>query len=245
MGGKTVDTIKIDFKNIVAHRGLSGLERENTASAFVAAGNRKNVGIETDVHVTADGKYILIHNDDTQMVTGKFHIVEQTDYDTLRSLRVLDTDGTTDRADLMLPNVVEYIRICKRYDKLCVLELKNSFTEKQVCEIVSIFEAEHYLDHTIFISFDYDNLVYLRKAYPDQPAQYLRCEYDDGLIGKLQAIHVDLDIHFNALTAERVQRLHAAGIAVNVWTVDEKTVAERLATWGVDYITSNILESAE
>ena len=61
-----MDTIKINFKNIVAHRGQSGLERENTASAFVAAGNRRNVGIETDVHVTADGKYIIIHNDDTE-----------------------------------------------------------------------------------------------------------------------------------------------------------------------------------
>ena len=40
---------------MVAHRGTSGLELENTNSAFVAAGNRSYFGIETDVHRTADG----------------------------------------------------------------------------------------------------------------------------------------------------------------------------------------------
>ena len=34
--------------------------------------------------------------------------------------------GTRDRADLMLPTVNDYIRICKRYDKHCVFELKNA-----------------------------------------------------------------------------------------------------------------------
>ena len=37
-----MDTIKIDKNNVklIAHRGVSGIERENTAAAFVAAGNR-------------------------------------------------------------------------------------------------------------------------------------------------------------------------------------------------------------
>ena len=137
-----MDTIKINFKNIVAHRGQSGLERENTASAFVAAGNRRNVGIETDVHVTADGKYIIIHNDDTEQVTGVKMSVEGSSFDELRALRVIDMDGTRDRADLMLPTVNDYIRICKRYDKHCVFELKNAFTKQQIAEICRIFEDE-------------------------------------------------------------------------------------------------------
>lgn len=40
-----MNTISIDSKNvqIIAHRGVSGLEMENTAAAFVAAGNRSYV----------------------------------------------------------------------------------------------------------------------------------------------------------------------------------------------------------
>ena len=42
-----MDTIHIDSRGVkmVAHRGVSGLEKENTASAFVAAGNRSYFGI--------------------------------------------------------------------------------------------------------------------------------------------------------------------------------------------------------
>lgn len=52
-----MDTIRFQHTRaqVVAHRGLSGLETENTCAAFVAAGNRSYFGIETDVHRTADG----------------------------------------------------------------------------------------------------------------------------------------------------------------------------------------------
>ena len=59
-----MNTIKFNKKQVqmIAHRGLSGLEKENTCAAFVAAGNRESYfGIETDVHRTADGQLSLIH----------------------------------------------------------------------------------------------------------------------------------------------------------------------------------------
>lgn len=42
-----MNTIKINSKatKVIAHRGMSGIERENTAAAFVAAGNRGYFGI--------------------------------------------------------------------------------------------------------------------------------------------------------------------------------------------------------
>lgn len=64
-----MNTIKIksDSVKIIAHRGLSGLERENTYPAFVAAGNRSYFGIETDIHKTKDGKFIIIHDHNHRM----------------------------------------------------------------------------------------------------------------------------------------------------------------------------------
>ena len=67
-----MNTIKINGNvKMVAHRGLSGIERENTNPAFVAAGNRSYWGIETDVHKTSDGQFIIIHDETTERVTGK------------------------------------------------------------------------------------------------------------------------------------------------------------------------------
>ena len=52
-----MNTIKIkkSLTQLVAHRGLSGIETENTNAAFVAAGNRSYYGIETDIQRTKDG----------------------------------------------------------------------------------------------------------------------------------------------------------------------------------------------
>ena len=60
-----MDTIKVNKGNVkmVAHRGVSGLELENTNAAFVVAGNRTYYGIETDVHVTKDEQIAVFHDD--------------------------------------------------------------------------------------------------------------------------------------------------------------------------------------
>ena len=74
-----MDTIKFNKANtkVVAHRGLSGLEPENTVAAFVAAGNRSYYGAECDVHVTKDGKFVVIHDETTKRVASKNVDVEK------------------------------------------------------------------------------------------------------------------------------------------------------------------------
>ena len=51
-----------------------------------------------------------------------------------------------------------------------------------------------------------------------------------------------IDALSRKLTKENIEALHSANIKVNCWTVDSKEDAEKLAMWGVDFITSNILE---
>jgi glycerophosphoryl diester phosphodiesterase len=62
------------------------------------------------------------------------------------------------------------------------------------------------------------------------------------MIARLKADGMDIDIQHGALTEERIDAMHQAGLKVNCWTVDDPVRAEQLAAWGVDYITSNILE---
>ena len=227
---------------MIAHRGASGLEKENTCSAFVAAGNRSYFGVETDVHLTADGKFIIIHDDDTLRVSGELYTVEQTAFETLRRIRLLDTDGRRGRADLLLPELSEYTGICKKYEKVSVLELKNHMPPEAVRQIAETIREDGWLDHTIFISFDLPNLLTLREALPEQPAQYLVSKIEDTLLDTLKANRLDLDIRYNALTPDFVTACHNAQIKVNVWTVDTLEDCRRMTDWGVDYITSNIVE---
>ena len=238
------NTIKFDNKStrVVAHRGLSGLERENTAAAFVAAGNRSYFGIETDIHRTSDGKFAAIHDSTLNRVAGRPVTVESTPLDLVQEVVLYDMDGTWDRHDLCVPTLENYISICKKYGKHCVLELKNDFSDEEIAAIISIIEKQEYLSEVTFIAFGFENLVRVRAQRPDQSCQFLTGSCSDETIEMLKEHKIDLDVYHEALTEERVKTIHDAGIVINCYTVDNPDRAAELAAWGVDQITSNILE---
>lgn len=239
-----MDTIKIEKKNVrmIAHRGLSGIERENTNSAFVAAANRSYYGIETDIHRTADGRFVICHDDNLKRISGEEVFVEASTLADLQSVVLFDKDGTKNREDLRVSVLENYISICKRYDKHSVLELKSDFSDEEIAEIVNIIKGFDYLKNTTFISFSYSNLTKIRKISPNQSVQYLFSEFSEEKLSKLLTDRIDVDVNHNALTKEMVDFLHGKGIKVNCWTVDDKEKAEKLVEWGVDFITTNNLE---
>ena len=239
-----MNTIKFEKKStlVVAHRGLSGIETENTNAAFVAAGNRSYYGIETDIHRTADGEFVVNHDNTLERVGGEKINVEETDLDTIRSFVLFDKDGSKNRVDLRPGTLENYISICKKYEKHCVLELKSEFTDEETASIINKIKAQDYLDHVTFISFIYEDLVKIRKLLPSQPVQYLFSEFTDEVKERLARDKFDVDVYYKSLTKDIVKALHDFGLTVNCWTVDDKDAAEALASWGVDYITTNILE---
>lgn len=239
-----MNTIKFNKKQVqvVAHRGLSGIERENTNAAFVAAGNRSYFGIETDIWRTADGRFVTLHDGHLSRVAGEQISAETVTEKTLRSVVLYDMDGSRDREDLRVPTLDNYISICKKYEKTCILELKSNFTPEETERFIEEIRGRDYLDHTIFISFQYDNLLRVRAVLPSQRVQFLTNDASDDMIARLANDRFDIDVQHAALTRERVDALHAAGLKINCWTVDDPARAEQLAEWGVDYITSNILE---
>lgn len=240
-----MNTIKLNSGNtkMIAHRGLSGLEKENTCAAFIAAGNReKYFGIETDVHRTKDGRFVVFHDDNTARVGIDSLVVEESTFETLRKLRLTDLDGERGRADLVIPTLEEYIGICKKYEKTCVLEFKNELRASDIYKMVAMIEKAGYLEHMLFISFKLKNLVALRRRYPDLPAQYLLDSWGSDSLELLKKYNLGLDIRYTALTKEIVQQVHSIGQEVNCWTVNTLEEGQAMLDLGVDYITTNILE---
>lgn len=251
-----MNTIKVDKKNtlMVAHRGLSGLEPENSIPAFVAAGNRSYYGIETDVHVTADGKFVVFHDEQTKRVAGDDINIEQCSYDLVRKI-VLDNiclmEKKTDvkigdlkgRDDLLIPRLEDYINICKKYEKMAVLEVKNPMTPEDIAKLVEEIKGLDYLENVIFISFHLENLIELRRLLPNQSLQYITSKrFSEEMHKALIEYRLGWDAYHPTITKEIMDELHAEGIVVNSWTVDDVEVAEKLIDWGIDYLTSDILE---
>ncbi len=240
------NTIKLENKGhtlVIAHRGMCGLEPENTHPAFVAGGNRSFYGIEADVHKTADGKYVIMHDANTLRMSGDDIEIGKATYETLRSLRLKQKDGKRGRTDLRIPSMEEYLEICKYYGKKAILELKDDFTAEDVDEICCAVEALEYMEHTVFISFKLNNLLLLKERNPEQPAQYLvEKPIDDELIREMAERKMGIDARQDLYTAEIMEKCRNMGVATNAWTVNNPDMAKKLIDWGIDFITTNILE---
>ena len=254
-----MDTIKFNRKNVqvVAHRGLCGIEPENTVSAFIAAGNRSYFGIECDVHVTKDGKFVVIHDSATGRVSATDINVEESTFEEVRKV-LLDNISRTervelgddvhfsDRSDLVIPEMHEYIKVCKKYGKKCVLEIKNKMEPHYIEKMIEEIRKLDYLENVIFIGANIENLIEVRRILPEQKIQCLVAihynPYGKELLDILNKYSFDLDMYYKLLTKEIIDEVHAKGHIVNCWTLDEKEEAEKMVELGVDQITTNILE---
>ena len=229
----TIKLNKYGHTKMIAHRGLSGLHTENTMSAFKAAGKASFYGIETDVHITKDGKFIVFHDNTTRRLAKINFEIEKTEYAKLRLLPIKFH---------RIPNLSEYINCCKHYNKIAVLEIKNKMKRENINEIFKIISDLGYIEETVFISFSAENLMYIRENNKNQPVQFLCEKFDSSTLDLLLKNHFDLDINFTSLSHDIVDICHDNGIKVNCWTVNEPADAERLIDYGVDFITSNIIE---
>ena len=239
-----MDTIKIDKGNtlMIAHRGLSGIEKENTICSFIAAGNHSFYGLECDIHKTSDGKYIIIHDDDTSRVSLENLSVESSTFSELRSINLLDVNGQTFKEYYFLPLLQEYIEVAKRYEKKCVIEFKNRFLKEDIKEVLEIIKDMDYYDNCIFISFDDYNLKEIRKMDEHIELQFLTSVLNDEIMQMCFENNFNLDAVFKIINKDVVDKFHNHNLKVNVWTVNDPLLARSMIECGVDYITTNILE---
>lgn len=233
------------YPKMIAHRGFSGYEKENTACSFVAAGVNSFYGIECDIHKTIDGKFAVVHDPDLKRVAGVDVIIKESTLEELKQTSLFDATGTTKYEYYKVPTLEEYLSICKRYNKVSVIEFKYEFSEEDVLNVIDIVKSYEHLDKTVFISFGATNLDYVKKHYPNQPVQFLTSKVLDNMVEYLLEHHFDLDIYYKALTKELLDECHKAGILVNVWTVNDMNDCRNLIIDGVDYITTNYFPNPE
>ena len=234
-GNKDYDnTIPIDKNNVkmIAHRGLSGLEVENTDSAFKAAGQHSYYGIESDVRRTSDGKFIICHDDTVERLSGQNISVESSTQQELLDLVLFDKQGGTTPGE-RLTTLESYISICKEYNKQAILELKSDFTEQEILAIIDIINQQKYIENVTFISFYYAPLTYVRNALPNQSVMFLFSELSDEITTKLINDKIDVAIYHKAINKKAVDKFHAAGLEINVWTVDDQARAEKLIGFAI------------
>lgn len=205
---------------IIAHRGASAYEPENTIAAFNTAVKMKADGIECDVRLTADKRLAIIHNPTIKTTSGKGKVKDYT----LNQLKQYN-----------VPELQEIIDLIKQTGLLLLVEIKDEGTEQQIVNVIKKNKIEN---RAIIVSFYADSIKKIKRlgniktglifSKLDKPIETALASRADWLIPKADIV-----------TAQLVKLSHKANLKVLAWTVDDYGKARKLAALGVDGIATN------
>ena len=237
---------------IVGHRG-SQWGVENTRAAFINGANAGAWGLECDIRVTADGTFVVSHDASYKRLAGP-----ETEISKMNTAAVLATPLTQKRNGITYAGspctLGDFLDICNEYNVVPVIEMKvctsihsNTKAENEpvfdgIPALINLIEQKGLTDKAVIISFMPGVVDFIHRHYPDITVQVLAGDEDGTIMEWVEwckQYKMDLDVVHTIITKEAVDAMHAAGLKVNVWTVDRVEDFERVKAMGVDFITTN------
>jgi glycerophosphoryl diester phosphodiesterase len=234
---------------IIAHRGASSDAPENTLAAFRLAFEQKADAIELDVHLSRDGRIVVVHDFTTHRIGGVDKAIREQD---LCDLKLLDVGRWKDLRWMgeRIPTLREALQTVPP-GKRVYIEIKSS--AEILPELERVIGASGLQpDQITIIAFDYDTICKTKKWLPQIECAWLISFKPDArkpdpealkeeIIQRAHCAGLDgLDLNFaGPLDREFVQKARTAGLKVFVWTVDDADAATRMIDLGVDGIATN------
>lgn len=232
---------------IIAHRGASFYSPENTIAAFKLAENLGADGIEMDVHITKDGKLVIIHDESTGRTGNADHKIESCDFETLGKIDVGSWFGSEFRNE-RIPLLEDVLKNTSDQLELYIEIKTGTESIDTFVELVKRFEPRN--DKIVVISFNYEVVAELKKVLPRIKSLWIvqfgfnvaieRKMYDNVFkkikMANLDGISTNADLGHCKNMAKDIKK---NGWIWNVWTVDNPYIATQMTKLGVTSITSN------
>lgn len=204
---------------IYGHRGASAEYPENTLPAFRRALELGVEGIELDVHLSADGVPVVIHDETVDRTTNGQGAVADL---TVEQLRQLDAGQGE-----YVPTLAEVLDLVG--DKLHVdIEVKANAAGEAVLK-----EVEGRSTRWLISSFDWDVLRYVRSVDKDADLWVLAVGATDEALATVEEVGAGaLAIWQRALDEDIARYLAEKGVKFWPWTVNDVDQARRFLEWG-------------
>jgi len=217
---------------IFAHRGANADAPENTMAAFQLALDLGADGIELDVMLSKDHELVVIHDDTVDRTTNGSGSVQDL---TLAELKALDA-GNGER----IPTLDEVLtRFGGKFQ--INIELKNysTFFDSLPVDVAQLVSKHHMEDSVLISSFNPFNFPRFHRLLPNVPIGMLTFPGKARFFAYRFFRYNALNPYFKDVDEDLVQRYHAKGMNVNVWTVDEAADIRHMIKLGVDIIITN------
>jgi len=247
--------MNIDW-NVIAHQGGNHIRPDNTLLAFSHAVELGVDALELDVHATADGHLVVIHDDTVDRTTNGSGRVSEL---TLAEIRELDAAWNWPHHEdtgehpyrgqgVRIPTLEEVLR--EFPDVPMTIEIKQA--EPSIVdsfgELLQRFDREQ---NTIVASFHPEVMEEFRLEFPDFATSGVEPEIRGFFVmktafagwlfrPKMEAFQVpETSGNLNVITPRFVRAAQRRGINVQVWTVNDRASMNRVHDAGVDGIITD------
>ncbi len=215
---------------VLAHRGASAVEVENTLLAFRRAKAFGAHAVELDVRLCKSGEMIVHHN--PVLSDG-------------RQINLLNKDELPSH----VCTLAEALEACE--GMWVNIEIKNDEaepdfdpTEKLAGKMVELLRGRGAPNQWLISSFRRETIDAVHALWPELPTAWLTTTVDDAQAESVAADlrasgHSALHPNVRTLTQHVINMMHLHDLSVNTWTIDDPVRMAELLEWGIDGLCTN------
>ncbi|MFI1393811.1 glycerophosphodiester phosphodiesterase [Streptomyces sp. NPDC020681] len=191
----------------IGHRGVMGVEPENTLRSFVRAERAGMDAIELDLHLTKDGALAVMHDADVDRTTdGKGPIAEKT----LAELRELDA-GAGERVPVF-DEVLDAVQAPLQ------AEIKDVAAAQALADVMLRRDLVH---RVTVSSFHDDAVAEIASLVPGVRTVLIASRWGADIVDRAKAVGAtSLALNIRRLTLETVEHAHGENLQVIGWVVN-------------------------
>ncbi|MEU3428498.1 glycerophosphodiester phosphodiesterase [Streptomyces gardneri] len=240
-GSEPVAAASLSLPEVIAHRGASSLAPENTLISGEVARRAGADWIENDVRPSKDGVPYVLHDANVDRTTnGTGHVGKLTS----AQINALDAGSWFAPAykGVRIPTLAAQLADLRVRGGRLLLDITGTRGKADIARIIRTVREQKMMDRVLVQSFFPESLRQVRALAPEVPRALLRAELDADPVAVTKDLGVKAyNVSDKALATrpELVAELHAAGVKVNVWTVNDPARWRALADLGVDGIITD------
>ncbi|MFE7891759.1 glycerophosphodiester phosphodiesterase [Streptomyces sp. NPDC057412] len=191
----------------IGHRGVMGLEPENTLRSFVAAQQAGLDVIELDLHLSKDGALVVMHDTDVDRTTdGTGAIADKT----LAELRTLDA-GRGERVPVF-DEVLDAVRTPLQ------AEIKDVAAARALAEVIN---RRDLVSRVEVSSFHDDAVAEIARLVPGVRTALIASRYGTDVVDRAVAVGAaTVCLNIRRLTLEVVEHARKADLRIIGWVVN-------------------------
>jgi len=235
------------YPRLIAHRGGGALAPENTLAAMRTAVAHGYTMVEYDVKLSADGVPVLLHDDTLERTTSGVGPMALLPYSQLMLLDAGSWYGPAFAGEPVpsLAAIARYTRACRVASNIEIKPCPGKECETGIQTARAALEFWQGADlPPLLSSFSKPALAAAAQAAPSLPRALLVDRHTPAhWLARARQLGC-IAVHLDGRMVERqtVGEVHAAGLRMAAWTVNEPARARELFDWGVDAIITDALD---